>query len=123
MAFPYDPLNPIRRVGGQYVKTPSSYQWSEQDISQPDAGRTEDALMHKKMIRRAVKLEFSWQNIKLADASQILNIFNSEYMSIEYLDVKQGGYVTKTFYVGDRTAPAYNVKLNVWTLSFNAIER
>ena len=123
MAFPYDPLNPLRTINGNYVKTPTSYTWDEQDISQSDAGRTEDGLMHKKRIRRAVKLNLDWKNISLQDASDILKLFENEYLSVNYLDVKQGGYQTKTFYVGDRTAPAYNVKLNVWTVGFNLIER
>ena len=123
MAFPYDPLNPIRTINGQYVKTPTSYTWDEQDISEPDAGRTEDGLMHKKRIRRAVKLSLDWKNIRIEDASAILKLIESEYMSVNYLDVKQGTYQTKTFYVGDRSAPSYNIKLNVWTISFNLIER
>lgn len=123
MAFPYDPFNPLRTINGNYVKTPTSYTWDEQDISQSDAGRTEDGLMWKKRIRRAVKLNLDWKNISLQEASDILKLFENEYLSVNYLDVKQGGYQTKTFYVGDRTAPAYNVKLNVWTVGFNLIER
>lgn len=123
MAFPYDPLNPLRTINGNYVKTPTSYTWDEQDISQSDAGRTEDGLMHKKRIRRAVKLNLDWKNITLQEASDILKLFENEYLKVVYLDVKEGGYQEKTFYVGDRTAPAYNTKLNVWTVGFNLIER
>lgn len=129
VAYTFDEYNPIRIVApaggsGVYVKTPSTYQWDEEDISQPDAGRTEDGLMHKKMIRKAVKLSVSWQNLRIEDISSILQIFDHEYLSIEYLDAKQGTWQTKTFYVGNRTTPMYNSRLNIWsTLSFNLIER
>lgn len=127
--YTYDQYNPIRTVApvggvGVYVKAPSAYQWDEEDISEPDAGRTEDGLMHKKMMRRAIKLSLTWNNLRLDDISSILKIFDHEYLSINYLDAKQGTYQTKTFYVGNRTTPMYNSRLNVWSsLTFNLIER
>ncbi len=122
--YSYDQYNPIRTVDGVYVKTPSTYQWDEEDISEPDAGRTEDGLMHKKMIRRAIKLSLAWNNLRAEDISSILKIFDKEYLSINYYDAKQGAYQTKTFYVGNRTTPMYNARLNVWSsLTFNLIER
>ena len=116
--------NPIMSVDGVSVRPPSSYQWSLQDVSEPDAGRTEDALMHKLLITQKVKLQLAWQNITTADASAILTAFNKEYLSVEYLDPMAGGYVTKTFYVGDRSAPMYNNTVGVWSnVAFNIIEQ
>lgn len=120
----YNALNPLRSVGGTYVRVPSSYVWNCEDVSQADSGRTEDGLMHKKKIREVVKLNVAWQNIPTADVSEILNAFSAEYINIQYLDAKQGGYLTKTFYVGGRTAPVYNTNLDLWSeVSFNLIER
>ena len=122
--YSYDQYNPIRTVEGVYVNTPSTYQWDEEDISESDAGRTEDGLMHKKMIRRAIKLSLAWNNLRADDISSILKIFDKEYLSINYYDAKEGAYQTKTFYVGNRTTPMYNARLNVWSsLTFNLIER
>ena len=116
--------NPISSVDGHQVRTPSSFQWSLQDVSDPDSGRTEDALMHKMRIAQKVKIQLAWQNISTEDASSILTAFDPEYIEVEYLDPKAGGYVSKTFYVGDRSAPMYNNVLGVWSnVAFNIIEQ
>lgn len=128
----YNQYNPIRKVAPYtgsvgtyvYVPVPSKYQYDLQDVSSPDAGRTEDALMHKQRIAQKVKIELAWSNLNTSGVSEVLTAFNSEYLSIEYLDAKVGTYVTKIFYVGDRTSPLYNSKMDVWeNVSFNIIER
>lgn len=40
-------------------------------------------------------------------------MFNPEYIKVKYLNMLEGGYVTKEFYVGNRSAPLYNSSLNV----------
>jgi hypothetical protein len=116
--------NPIRSVNGQPIKVPSSYVYDLQDISAADAGRTEDTVMDKMRIGQAVKLELSWKAVSTAEGSAILNAFNPEYVTVEYLDLMSGGYRTSVFYVGDRTSPAYSTLLDIWeNVSFNLIER
>lgn len=120
----YNALNPIRSIDGGYVPVPSRYQYSLQDVSAPNSGRTEDALMHKQRITQKVKIELEWANQTTAAVSEILNAFNPEYISVRYLDAKAGDFVTKTFYVGDRAAPLYNSRLGLWeNVAFNIIER
>lgn len=124
MDFYEDENNPIRSVDDVSVPCPSGYQWSENDVSASDAGRTEDTKMHKMRLGTCVKLQLSWQNITTEKASRILAAFAPQYISVCYLDPHAGGYRTKEFYVGDRSAPLYNAKLGVWSgLSFNIIER
>lgn len=119
-----DGFNPIRSVNGAEVKSPSSYQYDLQDISDSEAGRTEDTVMHKNRIGQCVKLELQWNGIDTATVSAILRAFNPEYISVCYLDAMAGGFVTSVFYVGDRSAPLYNSKLDLWeNVSFNLIER
>jgi hypothetical protein len=119
-----DEYNPIKSVDGKAVKCPSGYQWKLQDISDSDAGRTEDTVMDKKRIGQCVKLELEWQNITTAEASAILKAFNPEYITICYLDAMEGKYVTSEFYVGDRSAPMYNCRKGIWSnVAFNVIER
>ena len=116
--------NPIRSVDGRSVKCPSSYQWSLQDISAADAGRTEDTNMDKMRIGQIVKLELAWQNISIDEASDILRAFDPEYIKVCYLDAKEGQYKTSVFYVGDRSTPMYNSRLGIWSnVAFNLIER
>ncbi len=116
--------NPIKSVGGVAVKAPSVYKWKLQDISAPDAGRTEDGTMDKARIGQVVGIDLAWNNIDTACASAILNAFNPEYITIEYLDPKAGAYLTDEFYVGDRSAPLYNCKMGLWSnVSFSIIGR
>ena len=124
--MPNQAYNPIQSVGAYTnIPCPSSFQWKESDVSASDAGRTEDAKMHKMMIAKKVHLELAWQNVTTAEASTILQAFTaSEYFNVNYLDPKANAYLTKTFYVGDRTAPAYNTLKGIWSnVSFNIIEQ
>lgn len=116
--------NPIKSVNGQPVKCPSGYKWSINDISDSDAGRTEDTKMDKKRIGQCVKLELEWKNISTSDAADILKKFNPEYVTICYLDAMTGTYQTSEFYMGDRPAQLYNCSKGIWSsIAFNAIER
>ena len=117
-------MNPIATVDGVAVKCPSSFQWTLEDISAADAGRTEDTKMDKMRIGQIIGLELEWKNLTTAEASAILTAFNPEYISVKYLDPKAGGWRTSTFYVGDRSAPLYNATLGLWSnVTFNLIER
>ena len=132
--------SPIRKVAPYYPNTntvgtdgdvfvPSKYQYDLQDVSAPDAGRSEDALMHKQRISQKVKIELEWTGLTTQEVSILLAQFNPEYLSVEYIDpingvARDGYYVRKIFYVGDRTSPMYNASLGLWEkLAFNIIER
>ena len=119
-----DPYNPIKSVDGATVRSPSSYQWKLDDVSAADSGRTEDVTMYKNRVGQVVGIELSWNNITTAEASAILTAFNPEYITVEYLDPMAGGYISKVFYVGNRSAPLYNGKRGLWSnVSFNLIAR
>lgn len=122
--MPNQTYNPIKKVDGATVACPSSYTYKLEDVSAPDAGRTEDAMMHKKRIGQVVGIELSWNGVTTAVASSILNAFNPEYISVQYLDLLTGGFKTDTFYVGNRSAPMYNATKGLWSnISFNIIRR
>ena len=123
--MPDNTYNPIKSVGSvTNIPCPSTYEWKLSDVSSADAGRTEDGKMHKERIAQKIHIELSWQNITTSDASIILNAFNPEYINVNYLDPKANAYQTKTFYVGDRSAPSYNTRLGIWSnVSFNIIEQ
>ena len=106
------------------IPAPSKYDWKESDVSSADAGRTEDALMHKELIAKKVHIELEWQNVSDTVAQTVLQAFSTyEYFQVNYYDYKAMAYLTKTFYVGDRTVTAYNRVLKIGTISFNIIEQ
>lgn len=116
--------NPLRTVNGVTVPAPSKYDWKESDVSSADAGRTEDGLMHKETITKKVHLELEWQNVNDTTARTVLQAFSTnEYFSVQYWDYRAMAYLTKTFYVGDRSVSAYNRVLKIGTISFNIIEQ
>lgn len=116
--------NPIATVDNNTIPCPSSYKWSEEDLSESDAGRTEDGVMSKQRIGQVVKIELKWQAVSIADASTILKAFDPEYITVKYLDAKQGKFVTSDFYVGNRSTPLYNTTLGLWSnISFNIIAK
>ena len=116
--------NPIQSVNGVAVATPYIFKWSLQDISDSNAGRTEDTLMHKNRIGQKRKIELSWRGLNTAQVSAILQAFNNEYVEVVFLDALAGTYLSKTFYVGDRSTPMYSSVLDIWeNVSFNIIEQ
>lgn len=117
-------FNPIKSVDGKVIPSPSGYTYDDADISQKDAGRTEDLVMQKKRIGQQKRIQLTWAYLNDEQISVVLNAFDPEYIFVEYYDAKAKGYVTKEFYVTDRSAVMYNKRLGLWTsLSFNIVER
>ena len=113
-------------VDGTEIKTPSSFEWGLNDVSDSQAGRTQDALMHKNRIAQKRKIALGWNFPTPKEASTILKAFNPEYIVVKYWDSMDGQYESRTFYVGDRSNP-----MKYWwvgnqrfeKLSFDIIER
>ena len=109
-------------------REPSEIQYGLNDISSSDAGRTQDAnqTMYKMRVGQKRKLTLSWQNVSLAEASEILQAFNPEYIYVRYLDVLEGKWNTRKFYVGDRSASFFQIRLvngtTMKSVSFDIIE-
>lgn len=115
--------NPIQSVDGVAIPCPTKYDWKLSDVSSPDAGRTEDGLMHKDRIAQKVHIELEWQYMSDEAAQAILVAFQPEYINVNYYDYKALGFVTKRFYVGDRNVSSYSRAKHVATIAFNIIER
>lgn len=113
-------------VDGVPVKTPSKMSIGFQDVSNSDAGRTQDALMHKNLVARKRKIDLVWASPTPEEAHAILTAFYPEYFNVTYYDPLDGGTVTRTFYSGDKTAPVKIWSVNnkrYESISFNIIER
>ncbi|MDO5539403.1 MAG: hypothetical protein Q4F83_04935 [Eubacteriales bacterium] len=118
--------NNMIKVDGVKIKTPSVFSWGLQDVSASNAGRTQDARMHKNRIAQKRKIDLAWAMPTPEEAGDILNAFDPEYVNVTYYDPKDRKVVTRNFYTGDKTAP-----VKIWTVgnkryesvSFNIIER
>lgn len=114
------------QADGMDMPCPSSFQWGLQDISASESGRTDDTIMHKNRVGQKRKLGVTWKGLDWSDASKVLKAFNPEYVNVTYPDAMSGTNETRTFYVGDRTAPYkcwWVGNKRVESISFDLIER
>ncbi len=108
---------------------PSKCEYGLMDVSSDDAGRVMDsnATMYKQRICQKRKLNLAWQNPTAQAVSTILKAVNPEYFLVKYWDAMDGQWETRTFYVGDRSAPLrwFNIMdgTRYEELSFDLIER
>lgn len=108
---------------------PFKCEYGLMDVSSDDAGRVMDAnaTMYKQRITQKRKLNVAWRMPTAEQTSAILRAFNPEYLSVRYWDAMDGAWETRTFYVGDRSAPLKWFQILDGTryeeLSFNLIER
>ena len=113
-------------VNGTAIKTPSSFTWGLQDVSDSASGRTQDTIMHKNRVGQKRKIALGWNNPTKEEAAAILQAFNPEYINVTYPDAMSGTDETREFYVGDRSAPMkmWTVKKKIYSqISFDIIER
>lgn len=92
-------------VDGAEMPCPAVFTWGLQDISASESGRTDDTIMHKNRVGQKRKISLQWNIKDKATASKILKAFNPENISVKYPDAMSGTDETRTFYVGDRSAP------------------
>lgn len=113
-------------VDGAEMPCPSSFTWGLQDVSDSDAGRTLDTIMHKNRKGQKRKISLSWIAKDWQTTQKIMQAFNPEYIMVKYPDMLSGQYETREFYVGDRTAPVKlwgSWKKIIDSISFDIIER
>lgn len=111
-------------INGVAVKPPKSFQVGIQDID-GETGRNANGDMVRDRITTKRKLDCEWGMLTQGEMSQILNAVSPEFFTVSYPDPIHG-QTTKTFYVGDRTAPSYSFtnELKPWSgAKFNLIER
>ena len=113
-------------VDGVKMPCPSSFSWGLQDVSASESGRTDDTIMHKNRVAQKRKISLGWNAKDWKVTSKILKAFNPEYIQVRYPDMMSGNYETRTFYVGNRSAPVkcwWVGNQLIEQVSFDIIER
>ena len=111
-------------INGVTVVTPKSFKVSISDVD-GETGRNARGDMVRDRVAVKRKLECEWGLLSQAEMSALLTAVKSEFFTVSYPD-PEVGIVSRTFYVGDRSAPAYSWANNLkpWSgLSMNFIER
>lgn len=114
------------KINGVKMPSPTSYSVGISDISSEDSKRNARGDMLIDRITTKRKIEMSWDFITLEDMSLTLKLVKGIFFDVEYPDPEEGKLITKTFYVGDRTAPMCVIQHGkpVWKdVKFNLIER
>lgn len=110
-------------INGVTVVAPKSFKVNIMDLDGENTNRNAKGVMLRDRIRVTRKLEIEWGPLTGNEIKKILNLVSGVYFEVSYPDPKEG-QITKIFYTGDRSAPAFDFKSNMWLgLSFNLIEK
>lgn len=93
------------KINNVEIAAPKSYQPSLNDID-GETNRNANGDMVRDRITTKRKLEMEWGPLSQQEISILLKAVSSEFFECTFLD-PMDGLITKTMYVGDRTAPAY----------------
>lgn len=113
-------------INGSAVTQPSDVTYNRYDLDSEESFRGLDGTMQRDRVATKIKLECSWNGLTASQMSQLLRSMEAVFFPITYFDPYSGGYTTKTFYVGDRSAPVYSVangKVIFKSFSANFIEK
>ena len=114
----------LLKINGVDMPTPSGYLVGIQDIS--NAVRNARGNMIKEQIATKAKIDLSWIYLSAVDTAKVLTAVSGNFFTVEYLDPKANAFLTKTFYVGDRTAPIMDFLNGIpryKDIKFNIIEK
>lgn len=114
-------------INGTTMPTPKDFTWGNSDIDGKTM-RNAAGTMVRDRITSKIKINLGWGPLSVEDCSKILQAIRAPFFKATYLDAQAGAMVTKTFYVGDRSSPAYSwndkLKKYAWSgLTFDIIEQ
>lgn len=112
------------KINGVDIATPKTYEATVSDLD-GESNRNANGELIRDRIAVKRKLNLEWGPLTQAEIQTLLNSVSSVFFTVTFPD-PQLGMVTKTMYVGDRSAPAYQyIKGEVkWQgLKMNFIEK
>lgn len=115
------------KINGVAIATPKTFKVNIYDIDGETYRNTRGDLIRDRITTKR-KLECEWPPLTMTQISTLLKAVEDEFFQVEYPDPYEGAFITKTFYVGDRTAPMLRQNQQtgeiLWEgLSMNFIER
>ena len=93
---------------------PSAESGLQHTVTTVDSARMADGVLRAKKIGRdQSKVELTWAALTPEVWSKMLKIFDENfYFNIRYFDMVQNDWITRRFYVGDRSAQPFMVDKN-----------
>lgn len=102
----------VLTIGGVSVKSPTVLQVDIVDIDK-ESERNANGTMQRTRVATKRKLNVEWGALTNSEISKILNAVSDVFFTVTYPDPMTGSSSTRTFYVGDRSAPVYRIKNSV----------
>nr|DAN56643.1 MAG TPA: hypothetical protein [Caudoviricetes sp.] len=87
---------------------PASCQFEYETLDGENAGRTLDGTMHRDVVSTKIKINLEWNSITVSEMSRLLTALDSPFFTVRYFNPQRGGFVTDTFYCGNRSVPVYS---------------
>lgn len=92
-------------INGVAIATPKVYEAGISDLDgETNRNANGDLIRDRIAVKRKINLE--WGPLSQSEIAPILNAVSGVFFTVTFID-PQLGMITKTMYVGDRTAPAY----------------
>lgn len=114
------------KINGVAIATPSIFTVDISDIDGEGSNRNALGQMTRDRIATKIKLTCEWGPLNDSQISTLLKSVRNIFFTVEYPDPYEGSKNTKTFYVGDRSAPMYNCAggKNLWSgIKMNFVEQ
>lgn len=92
-------------INGVAIATPKTYEATVTDLD-GESNRNADGELIRDRIAVKRKLNLEWGPLTQSEIQTLLSAVSSVFFMVTFPD-PMSGVVTKTMYVGDRTAPAY----------------
>lgn len=111
-------------INGVQIATPKTYEATVTDLD-GESNRNANGELIRDRIAVKRKLNLEWGPLTQAEIQTLLSAVSSVFFTVTFPD-PQSGMITKTMYVGDRTAPAYsfiNGEVKWQGLKMNFIEK
>ena len=111
-------------INGVQIATPKTYEVTVSDLD-GESNRNAKGELIRDRIAVKRKLNLEWRPLTQTEIQTLLNSVSDVFFTVTFPDPELG-MITKTMYVGDRTAPAYqyvNGEVKWQGLKMNFIER
>ena len=111
-------------INGVQIATPKTYEVTVSDLD-GESNRNAKGELIRDRIAVKRKLNLEWGPLTQIEIQTVLSSVSSVFFTVTFPD-PMGGMITKTMYVGDRTAPAYqfvNGEIKWQGLKMNFIEK
>lgn len=99
------------KINGVAIPTPTEYEFSIEDLSSEETGRTLDGVMHKDVVSIKAYYTCTWNKLSWEDTATLMNAINGKTrVTFTHADPRVAGtFVTGNFYIGQRGGSALDL--------------